>query len=67
MADHAIFTCQLCKAKLHVTGHFEAGYDLKPGPSSRPGIALHTSALEGSKIDESFIVLADDKRAQAGA
>lgn len=56
--DQVVFCCQMCRARLNVTGNFEQLID-KPGPSSRP------EAHDASKVDESFILL-DERRQQGG-
>lgn len=51
-----VFHCQVCRARLNLTG----GFDGHPDKCGAPG-TLNQSVLDSSKIDESFIVL-DDKR-----
>lgn len=61
--DHAVFQCQYCRCKINLTGNFEQLVEAKG--AGKQAAALQASVFDGSKIDESFIVL-DDKRSGQG-
>ncbi len=56
----AVFYCQLCRAKLTLTGAYDGAEQQQRQPY------MGASVFDSSKIDESFIVL-DSSRRQAGA
>ena len=64
--DQATFSCQLCRARLHLRGDFD-GLLLGDGAASTLRASDPASSsrrvFDSAKIDESFVVL-DEKRAQ---
>lgn len=53
------FACQMCRAKLTLTGGVDGVVDQRHG-------LLNVSVFDGAKIDESFVVL-NDSRPPGGA
>jgi hypothetical protein len=59
-----VFHCQLCRAKLNLVGDFDPILEDKPMPSTsvRHSTMLHGSVFDAPRIDESFMLLPNDRR-----